>query len=359
MHNQGPAALCFDHSLRDVKTQATAAIPSTPEEHPPVRRSLWDLAEGARSRSRGYVASAYLPWTIVAIGVLIRLVRYAADRSLWLDEAYLALNLKGRSYGDLIGTLDFNQAAPPLFLFIEKAVMGVFGDSEYALRLFPFAAAIGSMVLAYPVARRYLSPRAVPVALLFFAVLEPFAFFGAEVKQYSSDILVTLVLLYLCARAVDAETRAFPRWIAAIAVAGIVGVSLSYPSAFVLAGVACAVLYSAIMRRDRTSILWVVTTFGLILVAFLVTFIVSIHKGRAVQASAASISGDSRIVVKNLYLVFTDPAGLPRTVVGLAAVVALLGFVSILRRSRALALLFAGCLASVFVTGLAGEYPIG
>ena len=35
---------------------------------------------------------------ILAFGVALRLVRYFADRSLWLDESLLTINLMTRSY---------------------------------------------------------------------------------------------------------------------------------------------------------------------------------------------------------------------------------------------------------------------
>lgn len=336
----------------------TSPIRPASEQSAPVRRSPRELLMAAGTLARSAAASAYLPWTIVGVGIVIRVVRYAADRSLWLDESYLVLNLKSRSYGQLLQTLDFNQAAPPGFLFVEKAIMGVLGDSEYALRLFPLLAGIASMVLAYPVARRYLSKGAVPVALFLFAVLEPFTYYATEMKPYSTDILATLVLLYAFARVLDSAPGK-AGWIAVFALAGAVVVWFSYPSLFVLAGTGVALLLHVLRRRNRAITVWVLGTYFVLLAGFLSVYLLSIHRSRAVQESASLGSNGSKSVVKNLYLIFADPGELPRTVVGLAALLTFIGAVSIFRRSGERALMMTSTVAFVLLAGLMGTYPIG
>ncbi len=54
----------------------------------------------------------------VIFGVVVRLVQYLNNRSIWFDEANLALNIVNRSYFQLLSPLDNNQAAPPGFLWI-------------------------------------------------------------------------------------------------------------------------------------------------------------------------------------------------------------------------------------------------
>jgi len=98
-----------------------------------------------------------LAWLLIAIGIVLRFVQYQSNRSLWMDEAYLALNLVDRSLSQLFLPLDDAQSAPIGFLIIEKAVITFLGASEYTLRLVPFIASIGSLILFYQVARRCLS----------------------------------------------------------------------------------------------------------------------------------------------------------------------------------------------------------
>ncbi len=53
-----------------------------------------------------------LPWTIIYFGILVRVVQYLSNRSLWNDEAALALNIVNRSYLELLQPLDYDQGAP-------------------------------------------------------------------------------------------------------------------------------------------------------------------------------------------------------------------------------------------------------
>ena len=94
-----------------------------------VRGSWWDQV-----KTRPH-APAILFAALCAAGFFLRLHSYSANRSLWADEAMLALNITGRTFQGLLGALDFDQAAPVAFLLLEKAVAGLLGGSDYVLRL--------------------------------------------------------------------------------------------------------------------------------------------------------------------------------------------------------------------------------
>src|ERR687888_419926 len=75
------------------------------------------------ARSRESAAAArwrWIIWGILATGTLLRLTQYLFNRSLWLDEALLTLNVLRRPWTGLIKPLDYNQGAPVGFLFLEK-----------------------------------------------------------------------------------------------------------------------------------------------------------------------------------------------------------------------------------------------
>ncbi|MCG8347258.1 MAG: hypothetical protein MI924_05695, partial [Chloroflexales bacterium] len=86
---------------------------------------------------------------VLGIGVLIRLLQYLANRSIWFDEARIALNITNRSFAELLQPLDYDQAAPLGFLLIERLAVKVLGNSEYALRLWPLVGGIASLFLFY------------------------------------------------------------------------------------------------------------------------------------------------------------------------------------------------------------------
>ena len=62
--------------------------------------------------TRDSISYRLLAWGLVALGIVIRLRMYLADRSLWRDEAALALNLIHRSFADLSNRLTTTRARP-------------------------------------------------------------------------------------------------------------------------------------------------------------------------------------------------------------------------------------------------------
>lgn len=75
---------------------------------------------------------------ILLFGVILVLFQLLYNRSLWGDEAKLALNIINKSYLELFQPLDNGQVAPILFLQIEKIFTTIIPNSEIGLRVFPF-----------------------------------------------------------------------------------------------------------------------------------------------------------------------------------------------------------------------------
>ena len=192
----------------------------------------------------------YISILFCLFGVLIRLIQYLNNRSLWGDEAALALNIVNRSYGELLAPLDYNQAAPTGFLWLEKLSSQLFGDSEYALRLFPFLSSIVSIWAFYRLANRYASPIAGTIAIAFFACLRYTVYYATELKQYSSDVMVTLLLCLLLIPIGQQVLR--QRQIIKISVLGAMAIWVSYPAVFVLAGIEVGYLLISPVNRLKT-----------------------------------------------------------------------------------------------------------
>lgn len=142
---------------------------------------------------------ALAAWSLVALGIVLRLRQYLANRSLWLDEAMLALNIIHKDFGELFGKLDYEQGAPLGFLLLEKLAATLIGDGERALRLLPLLAGCASLVLFFLLAQHILHSPGLLTALALFALSPTLIYYSSEVKQYSLDVFVTLLLLYLFA----------------------------------------------------------------------------------------------------------------------------------------------------------------
>ncbi|TYC16314.1 glycosyltransferase family 39 protein [Bizionia gelidisalsuginis] len=134
----------------------------------------------------------------VTIGYLLAVFQYAFNRSLWLDEAKLALNIIDKNYLELTDPLHSVQVAPVLYLWITKFFTSILGNSEYGLRLFPLVCFFISVILMIKVARQLTSNRVVIWFVTALFCLSPtLIFYASEVKQYGVDVMVVLLLYYL------------------------------------------------------------------------------------------------------------------------------------------------------------------
>src|SRR5258707_1918297 len=141
------------------------------------------------------------PWTrcLLALGLSLRLFHYLRDPSMWHDEAALVLNVVGQSFTGLLGPLLFSEAAPPLFLWLEKVVVLLLGDGTYVARLVPLVASCASLLGLAAIARRVLPPQGVPWVALLIGCSDTLLWHCCEAKPYAVDMLVATGLLGIVA----------------------------------------------------------------------------------------------------------------------------------------------------------------
>ena len=199
-------------------------------------------------RPRWTTAAVRAAWVLAAVGSVLRLVGWLHDRSLWRDESSLAFNLLHRDFGSYTHPLALDQAAPLGFLGIEKAAIGLFGDSEQAMRLVPLLAGIATLVLAVVLVRRHLDTATGLIAVGLLALSPRLIYYSSELKQYSSDVLVVVVILLVTSVAAGRRFRG-------PALVGFLGLAvlpwLSFPAAFVLGGAGLTLVIDGARRRDR------------------------------------------------------------------------------------------------------------
>jgi hypothetical protein len=221
-----------------------------------------------------------LVWVIIGFGILLRLAQYLYNRSLWLDEAHTTMDILSPSFSDLFNPFYPNLNLPPLygqtapfgFFILEKLSVQIFGDSEYALRLFPLLFGIISLFLFYFVAKHYIKPKAVPIALALFAISDSLIYYSSEVNQYSSDIVITL-LLFLMAIYIQSKKLTIQR----IALFGVIGATViwfSNPSVFILAGVGASLAIFSLVRKDWTRIGNLLVVYSLWILSFAVYYFI-------------------------------------------------------------------------------------
>lgn len=174
----------------------------------------------------------------VGLGILVRLVQFFSNRSLWFDEVALGLNLLDRDYAGLLQALDHNQAAPPLFLWIEKLFIDLWGTHEYVLRFFPLLGGLCSLWLYHRFTQKFAHGWVRPIALWLFALQGYIVYFAGETKPYSWDVAMGL-WLFLAVMALDTLKPKLQSLLTAASL-GTISLWLSFPSIFVIASVEAA-----------------------------------------------------------------------------------------------------------------------
>jgi hypothetical protein len=113
----------------------------------------------------------------------------------------------------------------------------------------PLAAGLISLFLFRSLSRRVLPPAAALLALALFAFNRWLVFYSTDVKQYSSDVLVSTGLLLAAIRCLDerlGRRRAF-----LLALAGAAAGLLSYTALLMSAAILAAAFLAFLVRRDR------------------------------------------------------------------------------------------------------------
>jgi hypothetical protein len=214
----------------------------------------------------------------VLLGLALRAIQYAADRSLWLDESMLALNITHRSAAGLTRTLDYAQAAPLGFLELEKLASHLFGDSELALRVLPLVCGLASVLLFAVLAMRVLGSAPALLATFVFACAAGPVYYASEVKQYSGDLAVsiglTLLGVLLSGDGVSRRTQVVA------AAGGAAAMFLSHASVFVSGGIALALAVRAFLRRDRKAFEAFAATIPWLIVGLFIVVFTSARTGR-------------------------------------------------------------------------------
>lgn len=303
----------------------------------------------------------YLSLGFVLFGALVRLVQYLSNRSLWSDEAMLALNIVNRSYQELIKPLDYNQAAPLGFLWIEKLSTQLLGNSEYALRLFPLVSGITALGIVYLLAKRYLSAVGVPIAVALFASLHYLVYYTTEVKQYSSDVMIALLLWFVLV----------PRWqqllnrtqTILLGLLGAAAIWVSHPTVLMLAAIEASCLITAHSQRLKILInrLPLYLTWLASFIGFYWLTIRSTLENESLTSSWNRRYPDSLLdfpwLFKALDRFFSNPLGFSEITDGIAAFAFIVGCIALYRRNRLLLLTFTAPFMITLMTSYLHQYP--
>lgn len=219
-------------------------------------------------------SSRIIPWLIIGVGAVLRIAQFIYNRSLTEGEAALALNIVQRSYAQLLRPLDYTQAAPVGFLLLQKFMSTLFGLSELGLRFLPLITGIGALFLFYEVAKKTISEQSLTIALVLFAVGDHLIYFASEVKQYSSDVFIALLIIWLAILVFDKKFEI--KYTMLFGFVSALCLWFSHPALFVFCA-SLIVIYIYALRRPQWSTLpslLIATMLGL--ASFLANYLVTL-----------------------------------------------------------------------------------
>jgi hypothetical protein len=152
----------------------------------------------------------YMPAALF-IGVAVRVWFYLLDSSFWRDESKLLLNIAHSSFLDLLHPLNYGQQGPIPYLWFLKALWLMGARSELAMRGLSLAASLLGIYFFYLLISYLLSDRRAQIfSVALFALAPSMIVFAGITKQYSIDILVAILLLYVSRHwfaSTDADNR--------------------------------------------------------------------------------------------------------------------------------------------------------
>jgi len=201
---------------------------------------------------------------IIAFGSLIRIRLFLQDHSLWLDEAWVAISITSRSLSEIFTYQEIlpQFAKHPLFfLLIEKVSVILLGNFEYALRLFPLIAGVFSIILFSLLLNKLFIRKITVFTTLLFCLLSPAIYYCVEVKPYSSDLFMVLILFLYFEKIIDNKFSS-----SSLIMLGLIGAGIIWVSnvcIFVLAGFGITVFSVICLKKNNPNL------FALMFVFFL------------------------------------------------------------------------------------------
>lgn len=196
---------------------------------------------------------------LLAVGVAARFRFFLSAPSYWYDEAFLLVNVFERSFGNLVGAIDYQVVVAPGFAWLERIAYLALGRGELAMRLLPFLAGLATLAALAVAGRRVVGGWAwwLPVAMV--AVSRNAIRHGGEAKQYAFDMLTAAVVILPAVAFVRARAEGRTgRWaLAGVVAAAALAPWVSFPAAFAVGG-ACAALFLHALRTGRAADWWAV-----------------------------------------------------------------------------------------------------
>lgn len=213
------------------------------------------------------IPSNYYLLGIIIFGFLVRGRQYLTSRSFWLDESFLAINLKTRTFLELLEPLEYSQVAPIGFLWGEKLMATMFGFSELSLRFIPFVSSLIAIYLIFDLSKTLLNKRIALIIAFSFTLPLTIIYFASELKQYMTDIFSGLLLFWFYYKYVSKKEN--ERNLIFLGVLGAIAIWLSNVTPIILISIGLAIFIDLTKRFSVKKAIIVFCAYCMWMVSFL------------------------------------------------------------------------------------------
>ena len=309
-----------------------------------------------------FIVPENVVWVVIGFGIVVRVAQYVWNRSLWADEAVLALNIVNRSFWELLQPLDYDQGAPLGFLMVEKLAVQVFGNNEYALRLFPLICGVVSLFLFYGLAKRFIQGWGITIALALFASLHYLVYYSSEVKQYSSDVAIALFCSLLSLRLLSPKLGIYDVLI--LSLGGAIAIWFSHPAIFVLVGGGGSCFLLKLVKKEEIKLTNYLAIYSSWIISFIAFYFISIKNLSSDedlltswQKAFPSFPLDIIWYLDAFGKFFYRPLGFNGPFDGLAIIIFVVGCIAYYHRNKRSLLIIVSPILVTFLASAIQKYP--
>ncbi len=220
------------------------------------------------------IANAVFAFIIVR-GIYTSIFMNSVNRSFWLDEYWLAESFSTRSFANLFldGQFAHLQSAPLLWLYFEKTLTLLFGNTEYVLRIGSIIGFTGSIAaLIFILAYFYKSK--IPLAAAALLANIPFFLQYSNVfKPYIFDGFVSLLIL--AAYGLWINQKLDTRWLALI---WAILIWSAQPACFVIGGCISSEFLFSLAHKNRQELRKTLLLCVVIAVSFVIYYFIWVQR---------------------------------------------------------------------------------
>ena len=232
----------------------------------------------------------------IFLSFVLALVNFFHFRSLWLDEASLALNIVNKPIKELLKPLDYDQVAPIGFLMVEKGFSSIFGNTDWSLRIFPLLLFFPSVYLMYKLALIIFREKSFALfAAAFFSLSYYPLYYSTEVKQYMGDVFISLIITI--STLMFSKTDGKKYWVF-YALIGIISVWFSNISVILLFSSGLYFLYQN--RKKKQNYLGVIKVLGSWVISFFCYYILFVYNHPSQQYMVEYWSNANAFLPQNI-----------------------------------------------------------